>query len=83
MFPRCMTLAAHIAAVLVVLLCASDALADKRVALVFGNSSYADVPALDNPVNDLTAELEWRSRGHGFSARIATRSSIRTRRPDS
>jgi len=51
-----MTLAARIAvAVLAVLLCAGEAFADKRVALVIRNSSYAPAPALDNPVNDATA----------------------------
>jgi uncharacterized caspase-like protein len=34
------------------------ALADKRVALVIGNSSYQNVPALTNPVNDAAAIAE-------------------------
>src|SRR4051812_14027367 len=29
--------------------------AERRVALVIGNSSYIHAPALDNPVNDVTA----------------------------
>jgi Caspase domain len=33
----------------------SDALADKRVALVIGNSAYQHVPKLSNPANDATA----------------------------
>src|SRR5262245_6984647 len=37
------------------LLSSGAASADKRVALVIGNSSYAHAPALDNPVNDATA----------------------------
>src|SRR5262245_3178472 len=51
-----MTFAARIVAtVLAVLLCAGgQAFAEKRVALVIGNSNYAHAPALDNPVNDAT-----------------------------
>jgi hypothetical protein len=33
-------------------LCATPALADKRVALVVGNSAYVNVPRLANPAND-------------------------------
>ena len=42
------------ACALAIILCASVsvALAEKRVALVIGNSSYRDVPALANPRND-------------------------------
>jgi uncharacterized caspase-like protein len=36
----------------VLLLVCQPALADKRVALVIGNSAYQNVPALPNPVND-------------------------------
>ena len=36
-------------------LCTAPALAEKRVALVIGNSSYRNVPALSNPVNDADA----------------------------
>ena len=52
-----MTLAARIAvAVLAVLFAAGgEAFADRRVALVTGNSSYAPAPAFDNPINDATA----------------------------
>jgi uncharacterized caspase-like protein len=51
-----MTLAARIVAtVLAVLFAAGEAYADKRVALVIGNSGYAHAPALDNPVRDATA----------------------------
>jgi hypothetical protein len=51
-----MTLAARIAvAVLAVLFAGGEAYADKRVALVIGNSGYAHAPALDNPVRDATA----------------------------
>jgi uncharacterized caspase-like protein len=32
--------------------CGSSALAEKRVALVMGNSAYKNVPSLTNPVND-------------------------------
>ncbi|WP_204315697.1 caspase family protein, partial [Stenotrophomonas maltophilia] len=32
-----------------------EALADKRVALVIGNSSYKNAPALTNPARDATA----------------------------
>ena len=38
----------------VFLLAPLPALAEKRVALVIGNSSYAAIPRLDNPVNDAT-----------------------------
>ena len=34
------------------------ALADKRVALVIGNSAYQNVPGLPNPINDATAIAE-------------------------
>ncbi len=33
---------------------AAPAMAEKRVALVIGNSAYRNVPALDNPINDAT-----------------------------
>jgi uncharacterized caspase-like protein len=38
--------------ILVWLLFSSAALAEKRVALVVGNSNYQNVPRLDNPAND-------------------------------
>src|SRR5262245_17009471 len=44
-----------LAALAGLLLSGGAASADKRVALVIGNSSYAHAPALDNPVNDATA----------------------------
>jgi hypothetical protein len=34
---------------------AGQAWADKRVALVIGNSSYCNVPRLPNPINDASA----------------------------
>ena len=34
------------------------ALADKRVALVIGNSAYQNVPSMPNPINDATAIAE-------------------------
>jgi hypothetical protein len=37
------------------LLVSQPALADKRVALVIGNSSYRNVAKLSNPVNDAAA----------------------------
>ncbi len=50
---------------------AGDVLADKRVALVVGNSAYRSVPTLPNPLNDagdITASLE----RLGFSVRRLT-----------
>ena len=49
------------AAVAAVLIAATDAYAEKRVALVVGNSAYQKVPALPNPLNDagdIAASLE-------------------------
>jgi hypothetical protein len=68
-----MTLAARIVAtVLAVFICAGgQAFADKRVALVIGNSSYAPAPALDNPVNDATA-VSVMLKGAGFQAGVQT-----------
>jgi uncharacterized caspase-like protein len=40
---------------LVVVLLSTAAFAERRVALVIGNSAYAHAPALQNPVNDATA----------------------------
>jgi uncharacterized caspase-like protein len=51
-------LAALIAALLAVCLASQAALAGKRVALVIGNSSYQNVAALTNPVNDAAAVAE-------------------------
>src|ERR1700758_5119135 len=39
-------------AIVAVIVVASPALADKRVALVIGNSAYQNIPRLDNPRND-------------------------------
>src|SRR3569623_1037894 len=41
-----------LAAIFVVWAAMSPAFAEKRVALVIGNSEYLDVPALENPRND-------------------------------
>ena len=42
----------HLAALALVVLCLTPARAERRVALVIGNSSYLHVPRLDNPAND-------------------------------
>jgi Caspase domain len=64
-----------VATVLAVFICAGgQALADKRVALVIGNSSYAHAPALDNPVNDATA-VSIMLEGAGFQV-VETRSNL-------
>ena len=46
------------AAVLLLVAQSVGALADKRVALVIGNSAYQNVPSLPNPINDATAIAE-------------------------
>jgi uncharacterized caspase-like protein len=51
-------LAAFVAVAWVCCLASQAALADKRVALVIGNSSYQNVPALANPANDAAAIAE-------------------------
>jgi hypothetical protein len=51
---------------LLFLLCASSASAEKRVALVVGNSAYQNVTRLDNPRNDATLMAETLS-GLGFT----------------
>ncbi|RVD64131.1 peptidase c14 caspase catalytic subunit p20, partial [Mesorhizobium sp. M4A.F.Ca.ET.029.04.2.1] len=43
---------AFIAALILVGLATLDARADRRVALVIGNSEYRDIPALKNPDKD-------------------------------
>ena len=48
--------------------------ADKRVALVIGNSSYAHAPVLDNPVNDATA-VSIMLEGAGFQV-VETRRNL-------
>jgi formylglycine-generating enzyme required for sulfatase activity len=56
------------AIILAVALCgsASQAYAEKRAALVIGNSSYRNVPSLPNPTNDAT-EIASLFRSAGFS----------------
>ncbi|WP_319763037.1 caspase family protein [Maridesulfovibrio sp.] len=44
-----------VAAISTTLLFASDCLAQKRLALLIGNSAYTKIGALKNPVNDVTA----------------------------
>ena len=46
------------AAVLLLVAQSYGALAEKRVALVIGNSAYQNVPGLPNPINDATAIAE-------------------------
>jgi uncharacterized caspase-like protein len=69
-----MILAARIVAtVLAVLLCAGEAFAEKRVALVIGNAGYAHAPPLDNPIRDATA-VSVMLEGAGF--KVATHSNL-------
>jgi uncharacterized caspase-like protein len=58
----------------VLLFAGGQAFADKRVALVIGNSSYMHAPALDNPVNDATAVSVMLERA-GFQV-VETRSNL-------
>ena len=59
---------AFLAAVAAVFLSASfPALADKRIALVIGNSNYQNVARLENPRND-AALMATTLRGLGFHA---------------
>src|SRR5665213_2319696 len=62
------------AIILAVVLCgiAGQAHAEKRAALVIGNSSYRNVPSLANPVNDAT-EVAALFRSAGFSVVNARR----------
>ena len=47
--------------------------AERRVALVIGNSSYIHAPALDNPVNDVTAvSVMLETAGFQVETRIST-----------
>jgi len=65
-----------ILAVLMVLVCAAPALAEKRVALVIGNSAYTAISPLDNPKNDadlMAATL----RDVGFEVVSATDVDVR------
>src|SRR3984893_19323906 len=48
------------------LICCDPALAEKRVALVIGNSAYQHAPALPNPSRDAKAMVAMFERG-GFS----------------
>ena len=48
--------------------------AERRVALVIGNSSYIHAPALDNPVNDVTA-VSVMLEGAGFQV-VETRNNL-------
>ena len=47
------------------------ALAERRVALIVGNSAYSGVPALANPAND-AGDMAERLRGLGFDVRSGT-----------
>src|SRR5581483_2136062 len=63
---------ALLAAVLVALsLSALPAAADKRVALVIGNSAYVSAPALANPVND-ASDIAAALQGVGFEVILGT-----------
>ena len=53
---------------------AQPAYAEKRVALVIGNSSYIRAPALDNPVNEVTA-VSVMLEGAGFQV-VETRNNL-------
>jgi hypothetical protein len=50
-----MSVLAGLFGVILVPLCGDAARADKRIALIIGNSSYQSVPRLPNPVNDATS----------------------------
>src|SRR5262245_56617913 len=56
------------------LFASGEAFADKRVALVIGNSNYSHAPALDNPVNDATA-MSVMLEGAGFQV-VETRNNL-------
>ena len=47
-------------------LCCQPAFAEKRIALVIGNSSYERVPMLSNPANDANAMSEMFERACGL-----------------
>ncbi|MBO9435023.1 caspase family protein [Ruegeria sp. R13_0] len=59
------------AAMLLTLFSALAALADKRVALIIGNSDYQTVGALDNPIND-ASDLAIALEGLGFDVFLGT-----------
>lgn len=60
-----------LAALLLLMFGASIALADKRVALVIGNSDYLSVSPLDNPIND-ASDLAIALEGLGFEVFLGT-----------
>jgi hypothetical protein len=69
-------MAAFACAVMLICLGALPSYAEKRVALVIGNSAYQNTPALPNPKNDATdmaAALQppWLRGGHGDRSRQA------------
>ncbi len=53
---------------------AAPAMAEPRIALVIGNSAYASVSPLDNPVNDATL-ISGKLKGLGFDVRNLTDST--------
>ena len=55
-----------ILSIFLVVLCAGECKADKRIALVVGNSRYQNVAPLNNPRNDATLMAET-LRGAGFT----------------
>jgi uncharacterized caspase-like protein len=58
------------------LLLSQSAFAERRVALVIGNSSYQNVARLGNPANDATAMTET-LKGAGFDL-VETRRDLKT-----
>ena len=60
-----------IAALVVTLFSVCAAWADKRVALVIGNSDYESVSSLDNPIND-ASDLSIALEGLGFDVFLGT-----------
>ncbi len=56
-------------ALLILLLLAAPALADRRVALVIGNSAYVHAPALTNPKND-AAEVARKLSAIGYEVQL-------------
>ncbi|GAA6159871.1 hypothetical protein NBRC116589_20450 [Ruegeria sp. HU-ET01832] len=59
------------AALFLMLFSATIALADKRVALIIGNSDYVSVSPLDNPIND-ASDLAIALEGLGFEVFLGT-----------
>ncbi|WP_171136710.1 caspase family protein [Ruegeria sp. HKCCA6707] len=66
-----MFLIRSLTAVILMLFSACAALADKRVALVIGNSDYLAVGSLDNPIND-ASDLAIALEGLGFDVFLGT-----------